>query len=97
VNLDDALDVSQPARDWSRKFAGWSKRSPEAAERALQRHLQAERAVPVGDVRLLASDTHADYFGDPRVAYLAEVRALPLVMPNPMPHVRLFGRSRCRA
>jgi hypothetical protein len=78
--------------DWSCKFAAWSHVDAEAAHRRLLRLLAAHQMTPLGPVSLSHTDQHAFIDAGQRPVFMAEVRALRLATPNPMPRIRLWGR-----
>lgn len=92
MDLDDGIAV-QPAHDWSHRYTARSADDPTDALETLDAALAADCAVPLSAIDLRMSQ---QYLGSGACAYIAEVDALALRTPNPMPHMRLFGRSRCR-
>lgn len=82
---------------WTKRFAAWAEvdhADGETAQRRavdlLQRHLAKDGAVPISEMFLQVSDTHADHFMRSKTMILASVVGLVLRIPNPMPRVRLF-------
>lgn len=95
MDLDHALD-EQPARNWGGKIAAWSI-DPTGALARLEAEILAQRAQGYEPIEEPVFKVVTATWGDDDPVYLAEVRALRLAIPNPMPHVRLFGRCRRRA